>query len=254
MFFSGRAGPVTSLSRRAQRAEHWLSGKRNKLSRGVSRARATARRSGSGKQDRRIVGHHLAWPSFIIIFHHHLSPPTSDRHRCRFTCILSSEPSPPHSFHPIMTCLRLLVFVLSQWLAHVSGFWSINSRTCRISSLASTLMIRGGDVQIIHSLSEVDLIINQAPANQLIVLDFASNNCPPCEMIAPIYHELSELDEFDSVLFLKVNVSDHPEVAERHGVDGWPTFLLFKNGERIDEIVGGRAARDGLHSLVAKYK
>lgn len=104
-------------------------------------------------------------------------------------------------------------------------------------------------MQIINSLSEVDSIINDAAKNELIVLDFASNNCPPCEMIAPIYHDMSELDEFNKVKFLKVNVSDHPDVAERYGVDGWPTFLLFKNREKVDEIVGGQAARAGLYSL-----
>lgn len=108
-------------------------------------------------------------------------------------------------------------------------------------------------MQIINSLSEVDSIINDAAKNELIVLDFASNNCPPCEMIAPIYHDMSELDEFNKVKFLKVNVSDHPDVAERYGVDGWPTFLLFKNREKVDEIVGGQAARAGLYSLVAKH-
>jgi thioredoxin 1 len=100
---------------------------------------------------------------------------------------------------------------------------------------------------------EIESIINEAPTEQLIVLDFASNNCPPCEMIAPIYHDMSELDEFDHVRFLKVNVSDYPDVAEKYGVDGWPTFLLFKNGEKVHEIVGGQAAKDGLYALVAKY-
>eukprot|EP00804_Cyclotella_cryptica_P021516 CCRYP_005820-RA/>CCRYP_005820-RA protein AED:0.20 eAED:0.20 QI:0/-1/0/1/-1/1/1/0/74 len=72
-------------------------------------------------------------------------------------------------------------------------------------------------------------------------------------MIAPIYREMSELEEFNNVLFLKVNVSDHPDIAKRYDVDGWPTFLLFKNGEKVDGIVGGQAAKAGLYSLVAKY-
>eukprot|EP00986_Skeletonema_menzelii_P002499 scaffold678_cov146-Skeletonema_menzelii.AAC.7 len=65
-------------------------------------------------------------------------------------------------------------------------------------------------------------------------------------MIAPIYHDLSELQEFEGkVVFLKVNVSDHPDVASYYGVDGWPTFQLFRNERVVDSIVGGQAAKAG---------
>ncbi|KAL7480645.1 hypothetical protein ACHAW6_006318 [Cyclotella cf. meneghiniana] len=116
------------------------------------------------------------------------------------------------------------------------------------------LSIRGGYIQVITSLSEVESIIEDASkGGQIVVLDFTANNCPPCEMIAPIYKEMSELEEFNKVIFLKVNVSDHPDIAQRYGVDGWPTFLLFKNGVKVDGIIGGQAAKAGLYSLVGKY-
>ncbi|KAK1735232.1 thioredoxin family protein [Skeletonema marinoi] len=115
--------------------------------------------------------------------------------------------------------------------------------------------IRGGDIQQITSLSQVkEIIENASNTNQLVVLDFTSNNCPPCEMIAPIYSDLSELEEFESkVIFLKVNVSDHPDVASYYGVDGWPTFQLFRNELLVDSIVGGQAAKAGLYPLVARH-
>lgn len=74
-------------------------------------------------------------------------------------------------------------------------------------------------------------------------------------MIAPIYTDMSDLEEFTEkgVVFLKVNVNDNPDVAKRYGVDGWPTFVLFKNGKKVGEIVGGQAAKAGLYSLVAKH-
>ena len=124
------------------------------------------------------------------------------------------------------------------------------------SSVNILLSLRGGDIKTITALSQVENIINNqaSGSNQLVVLDFAANNCPPCEMIAPIYSDLSDLDEFDNkVLFLKVNVNDCPDVAERYGVDGWPTFLLFKDGNVVDSVVGGQAAKESLYSLVAKY-
>lgn len=122
------------------------------------------------------------------------------------------------------------------------------------SMTPNLLSIRGGEVQVIDSLEEVETIIQEAcDTNQLVVLDFTANNCPPCEMIRPIYEDVSNLEEFSGVKFLKVNINDHPDVANKYGVDGWPTFLLFKNGNMIDSIVGGQAAKAGLYALVAKY-
>lgn len=107
-------------------------------------------------------------------------------------------------------------------------------------------------IQIITSLAQIEQILQTRHA-PLIVLYFTANNCPPCKMIGPIYGDMSELAEFDKVHFCKVNVNDCSDVAERFDVDGWPTFLLFKDGKVVDSIVGGMAAREGLYSLIAKY-
>lgn len=127
-----------------------------------------------------------------------------------------------------------------------------------VTSILSLPRGGGGDgsdvpaaIQIITSLAQMEKILLQAP---LIVLYFTANNCPPCKMIGPIYEDMSELAEFDNVHFCKVNVNDCPDVAERFDVDGWPTFLLFKDGKVVDSIVGGMAAKEGLYTLIAKYK
>lgn len=116
------------------------------------------------------------------------------------------------------------------------------------------ITLRGGAVEKMASLEDVLAALGQAAADgALAVVDFASDNCPPCDMIAPHYEELSLVDEFGSVRFLKVNVSDHPEVAEHFGVDGWPTFLFVRDGEVMDKIVGGNAAKAGLFAMVDKH-
>eukprot|EP00566_Odontella_aurita_P036880 CAMPEP_0113568586 /NCGR_PEP_ID=MMETSP0015_2-20120614/23929_1 /TAXON_ID=2838 /ORGANISM="Odontella" /LENGTH=75 /DNA_ID=CAMNT_0000471139 /DNA_START=333 /DNA_END=560 /DNA_ORIENTATION=+ /assembly_acc=CAM_ASM_000160 len=74
-------------------------------------------------------------------------------------------------------------------------------------------------------------------------------------MIAPIYEDLSDSGEFKErgVKFLKVNVDESPEVAAKFDVDGWPTFMFIKGGEKRDEIVGGNAAKVGLYDMVTKH-
>lgn len=83
------------------------------------------------------------------------------------------------------------------------------------------------------------------------MVDFYSNNCPPCERVAPLYEELSESDEFqDHVIFLKINVEEQPEITTKYGVTGWPTFLFIKRGEVQTEIVGGKLAEATLYDWV----
>lgn len=38
--------------------------------------------------------------------------------------------------------------------------------------------------------------------------------------------------------FYKLDVDEVPEVAQKLGIRAMPTFLFFKNGEKVGEVVG----------------
>uniref|UniRef100_A0A7S2Y1Z4 Thioredoxin domain-containing protein n=2 Tax=Entomoneis paludosa TaxID=265537 RepID=A0A7S2Y1Z4_9STRA len=87
--------------------------------------------------------------------------------------------------------------------------------------------------------------------DKLVVIDFYSTNCPPCEKIAPLVLELSSLTEFAAaVVFVKVNVDTNPDTAQHFQVTGWPTFLFIKQGEVQTEIVGGTLAEATLYDWI----
>jgi thioredoxin 1 len=62
------------------------------------------------------------------------------------------------------------------------------------------------------------------------------HNLGPCKQIAHRYEQLSK--QFPQVQFLKVNVDDNSDISGEHGVRAMPTFLFFKSGKKIDEVVG----------------
>lgn len=107
----------------------------------------------------------------------------------------------------------------------------------------------------VATLEEVEQIIaDEEESGKLVVLYFTANNCPPCKMIAPIYEELSESEEFlEKVVFLKINVDDSPEIAQKFNVEGWPSFFFLKKGQVLSEMVGGSAAREGLYAMVSLW-
>lgn len=45
-------------------------------------------------------------------------------------------------------------------------------------------------------------------------------------------------DTYNTARFYKVDVDECPEVAQELSVRAMPTFFLFKNGEKVGEVVG----------------
>lgn len=84
--------------------------------------------------------------------------------------------------------------------------------------------------------------------SNLVVIDFYTDWCGPCKMVAPTYVELSK--QYPNVRFYKINgESDAVETFARH-VKAYPTFLFLKNDEVIDKLVGGNP--DNLKRKVAE--
>ncbi len=70
----------------------------------------------------------------------------------------------------------------------------------------------------------------------VVVVDFSASWCGPCKMMIPIFEEVSK--EMKDVKFTKVDVDDNPDIAQKFGVMGIPTFIVFKNGKEVDRSTG----------------
>jgi len=71
----------------------------------------------------------------------------------------------------------------------------------------------------------------------LVMVDFWAVWCGPCRMIAPAIEELAK--EYAGKLKVgKLNTDENPDVASKYKIMGIPTIMFFKDGQKIDQVVG----------------
>lgn len=78
--------------------------------------------------------------------------------------------------------------------------------------------------------------------DKVTLIDLWAEWCGPCRMMTPVVEELAA-EYKDRVVVGKLNVDDNPEVPMEYNVRGIPTFLLFKNGELKEKIVGAQSKK-----------
>ena len=80
--------------------------------------------------------------------------------------------------------------------------------------------------------------------NELTIVDFYADWCGPCQMMG------RELEDMKNIKIIKINVDNHEEIAQSHGVMSIPTVEIYKDKKIVNKFIGFKT-KDEIEEILA---
>ena len=111
---------------------------------------------------------------------------------------------------------------LSQAQAALSKSWEDETHSVKF----------GGEVEEVSGVDQFKAAISSLGVS-VVHFKVASNY--QCEQVSPIMDKLCV--QYQSIKFLKVDVEESPTVAKTESIKSVPTFKIYKNGDKVNEMI-----------------
>ncbi|MBP9732135.1 MAG: thioredoxin [Candidatus Magasanikbacteria bacterium] len=104
-----------------------------------------------------------------------------------------------------------------------------------------------------HTITEANFQEEVLSSETPVLVDFWAPWCGPCQQMAPIIEELAHEYQDKGIKVGKLNVDENGTIANQYKVMSIPTFIVFKGGQVVDQVVGG-VQKGRLEEVLEKHK
>ena len=85
-----------------------------------------------------------------------------------------------------------------------------------------------------------------------VFVDFYGDGCVPCAALMPFVHACA--DKYgDKIKFCSLNTTKARRLAIGQKILGLPVMAIYKDGEKIDEVVKEEATEAPIEAMIQKY-
>lgn len=89
-------------------------------------------------------------------------------------------------------------------------------------------------------------------AEGYVLVDFFGDGCVPCQALMPHVHAMAETYG-DKIKFTSINTTKARRLAISQKVMGLPVIAIYKDGEKVEELVKDDATKEAVEAMVKKY-
>lgn len=138
--------------------------------------------------------------------------------------------------------VEVIVLFLILILCIIGISYFLNKETEKRFGSSNTVINQDEDVVTDNVESKVIAVTNETfknevlDSNQKVVIDFYADWCGPCKVFSPIFEKVSQ--ELEDVKFVRVNVDEEPELANKYMAYSIPYIVVIENGEVVNSHTG----------------
>ena len=89
-------------------------------------------------------------------------------------------------------------------------------------------------------------------AEGYVFVDFYGDGCVPCQALMPKVHEFADTYG-DKLKFTSLNTTKARRLAIAQKVLGLPVMAIYKDGEKVEELVKDDCTPETIDAMIKKY-
>lgn len=138
--------------------------------------------------------------------------------------------------------VEVIVLFLILILCIIGISYFLNKETEKRFGSSNTVINQDEEVVTDNVESKVIAVTNETfenevlDSNRKVVIDFYADWCGPCKVFSPIFEKVSQ--ELEDVKFVRVNVDEEPELANKYMAYSIPYIVVIENGEVVNSHTG----------------